>query len=71
MYPVGNPLMGGPLGTSGHSTLPWSNSVAPTPLTFLENIDVMDLYKFTNDTINHYLISPANFHEIPVDIPKF
>jgi len=71
MFLVGNNLIGGPLGPSSHSSSSWSDSGAPTLLHFLETIDIPDMYKFTNDPINHKLHWPPISHKIPIDIPKF
>ncbi len=51
MYNIGNQTMGGAQGSSSQMSSPWSESGAPHSLSFLAKLDILDLYKLTNDPI--------------------
>ena len=63
--------MGGPYGPNSQPILPWLDSGANPQLPFLAALDIPDIYKLTNDIINHTPLWPPVPHKIPSDIPKF
>lgn len=71
VYNIGNNTMGGLQGSSSHVSSPWSNSGASNTLPFLEILDIIVLYKLTNDPIYHNLLWPLIPHKTLMDIPKF
>lgn len=63
--------MGGPYGPNGQPTPPWLDSGETMQFSFLEALDIPNLYKLTNDPINHNPLWPLVLHKIPSNIPKF
>lgn len=55
----------------GHPCLPSFDSREPMPLPFLATLNISDLYKLTNDPINHSLLWNLIPHYIPTYIPMF
>ena len=52
-YPTSNTLMGGPYGPNSQPVLPWIDSGPNLQLPILAALDIPDIYKLTNDPINH------------------
>jgi len=71
MYPIGNNMIGGPQDHSSHSSSPWLNFESPNTLNFLATLDILDLYKLTNDPIYHNFQWFPIPHKIHADILKF
>jgi len=71
MSPTKNLLMEGHPSPFSHLAHHWSDLDAPTPFHLLVTLDIPDLYKLTNDPINHKLLWPPNSDKILVGIPKF
>ena len=63
--------MGGPYGSNSQPILPWLDPGENTQLPFLAALDIPDIYKLTNDPINHNPFWPPVLHKIPSNIPKF
>lgn len=58
VYNIGNNMIGGPQGSSSNLSSPWFDSGALNTLPFLEMLDILDLYKLTDDPIYHNLLWP-------------